>query len=127
LEGMRNRNVGTDFGCAMARSRLRSGAREGGRINMKSAYELAIERLEKSAPTVQLTDAQKAQIAEIDSTYKGRIAEKELFLREKIRDTRMAENYPEMEKLEAQLATELQRLQKDREEKKTKLRATFGK
>jgi hypothetical protein len=94
---------------------------------MKSAYELAMERLEKSAPTVQLTDAQKAQIAEIDSTYKARIAEKELFLQEKIRETRMAENYPEMEKLEAQLATELRRLQKDCEEKKTKLRATFGK
>jgi hypothetical protein len=97
------------------------------KINMKSAYELAMERLEKSAPTVQLTDAQKVQIAEIDSTYKARIAEKELFLQEKIRETRMAENYPEMEKLEAQLATELRRLQKDCEEKKTKLRATFGK
>ena len=50
---------------------------------MKSAYELAMERLEKSAPTVTLTDEQKAQIAEIDSTYKARIAEKELFCRTK--------------------------------------------
>ena len=39
--------------------------------------ELAMERLEKSAPTVKLTDEQKAQIAEIDSTCKARIAEKE--------------------------------------------------
>ena len=38
----------------------------------------------KSAPSVQLTDAQKAQLAEIDSTYKARIAEKELFLKGKI-------------------------------------------
>ena len=45
---------------------------------MKSAYELAMERLEKSAPTLTLTDAQKAQMAEVDSTYKARIAEKEL-------------------------------------------------
>lgn len=94
---------------------------------MKSAYELAMERLEQSEATVKLTDAQKAQISEIDSTYKARIAEKELFLQEKIRETRMAGNYSETEKLEAQLATELRRLREDCEEKKLKLRASFGK
>ena len=94
---------------------------------MKSAYELAMERLEQSEATVKLTDAQKAQISEIDSTYKARIAEKELFLQEKIREMRMAGNYSEMENLEAQLATELRRLGEDCEEKKLKLRASFGK
>ncbi len=48
---------------------------------MKSAYELAMERLEKNAPTVPLTDDQKRMIAEIDSIYTARIPEKELFLR----------------------------------------------
>ena len=48
---------------------------------MKSAYELAMERLQQKAPTVVLTDEQKQQIAEIESTFKARIAEKELFLR----------------------------------------------
>ena len=86
-----------------------------------------MERLEQSEATVKLTDAQKAQISEIDSTYKARIAEKELFLQEKIRETRMAGNYSETEKLEAQLATELRRLREDCEEKKLKLRASFGK
>ncbi len=38
---------------------------------MKSAYELAMERLEKGAPTIKLTDDQKAQIAEIDSQVQG--------------------------------------------------------
>jgi RPA family protein len=33
---------------------------------MKSAYELAMERLEKKAPSLALTDEQKQQIAEID-------------------------------------------------------------
>jgi ABC-type phosphate transport system auxiliary subunit len=94
---------------------------------MKSAYELAMERLEQSEATVKLTDAQKAQITEIDSTYKARIAEKELFLQEKIREMRLAGNYSEMENLEAQLATELRRLREDCEEKKLKLRASFGK
>ena len=51
---------------------------------MKSAYELAMERLEKKAPSVALTDEQKQQIAEIDSTFKARIAEKELFLKDQI-------------------------------------------
>ena len=44
---------------------------------MKSAYELAMERLEKKTPSVALTNEQKQQIAEIESTYKARIAEKE--------------------------------------------------
>lgn len=94
--------------------------------NMKSAYELAMERLEKSAPTVTLTDAQKAQIAEIDSTYKARIAEKELFLHGKIREAQQSGNFADMEALEKQLTIEIRRLHEDCEEKKTKLRASFG-
>ena len=94
---------------------------------MKSAYELAMERLEKTAPTVQLTDEQKAQIAEIDSTYKARIAEKELFLQGKIKEAGLSGTFEELEKLEKQLATEIRRLQEDCEEKKAKVRASFGK
>ena len=90
---------------------------------MKSAYELAMERLEKSAPTVQLTDAQKAQIAEIESTYKARIAEKELFLQGKIREAGLSGTFEEVEKLEKQFATEIRRLQEDCEEKKERLRS----
>jgi hypothetical protein len=94
---------------------------------MKSAYELAMERLEKKAPTIKLSDEQKAQIAEIDSQYKARIAEKELFLKGKIREAQINGNLPELEALEKQLATELRRLQMDCEEKKEKLRASFAK
>ncbi len=94
---------------------------------MKSAYELAMERLEKSAPTVQLTDAQKAKLAEIDSTYKARIAEKELFLQGKIREVGLSGTSEEFEKLEKQLVMEIRRLQEDCEEKKTKLRTSFAK
>jgi hypothetical protein len=92
---------------------------------MKSAYELAMERLEKDTPSIRLTDEQKAQIAEIESTYKARIAEKELFLQRKIRDAQVAGNYGEIEELEKQLATELRRLHSDCEEKKEKLRSSF--
>ena len=93
---------------------------------MKSAYELAMERLEKNAPSVQLSDAQKAQLAEIDSTYKARIAEKELFLQGKIREAGSSGALEELEKLEKQMTTEIRRLQEDCEEKKAKLRKSFG-
>jgi septin family protein len=94
---------------------------------MKSAYELAMERLEKRAPSMKLTDEQKGQIAEIESQFKARIAEKELFLQGKIREAQMAGKFDEVEQLEKQLAAELRRLQSDCEEKKEKLRVSFTK
>lgn len=90
---------------------------------MKSAYELAMERLEKSAPTVKLTEAQKAEIAEIDQIAKARLAEKELFLGEQIAKTRAAGDFTEVQALEKQLASERRRIQEDAEEKKTRVRA----
>lgn len=93
---------------------------------MKSAYELAMERLEKSTPSVSLTDEQKAQIAEVDSSYRAKIAEKELFLKDQIRTARAGGSYDEAESLEKQLAIEIRRLQEDCEEKKEKLRRSFA-
>jgi hypothetical protein len=94
---------------------------------MKSAYELAMERLEKSAPSVTLTPEQKEQIAEIDSSYRAKIAEKELFLKDQIREARRGGSSDEAESLEKQLTVEVRRLQQDCEEKKEKLRAQFAK
>ncbi|MGI8436727.1 MAG: hypothetical protein ACR2NX_07465 [Chthoniobacterales bacterium] len=94
---------------------------------MKSAYELAMERLEKNAPSVSLTDEQKAQIAEIESSYRAKTAEKELFLKDQIRDAQRAGKFDEAEALEKQLKVDVRRLQEDCEEKKEKLRAEFGK
>ncbi len=93
---------------------------------MKSAYELAMERLQKSAPTVTLSDEQKAQIAEVDSSYRAKIAEKELFLKDEIRKARAGGNFGEADSLEKQLSVELRRLQEDCEEKKEKLRRSFA-
>ena len=45
---------------------------------MKSAYELAMERLNKSAPSVKLTAEQKARLAELDSIYKAKLADREV-------------------------------------------------
>jgi hypothetical protein len=94
---------------------------------MKSAYELAMERLAKDQPIVSLTDEQKKQLAEIDSTFKARIAEKELFLNGEIRKAQSAGKFDEIESLEKQLRSEIRRLQEDCEAKKEKLRASFAK
>ena len=89
---------------------------------MKSAYELAMERLEKQAPSVKLTDDQRSLLAEIDSLYKSRMAEKELLLAEEIRREQAAGKFSEVEKLQKQLASELRRLSEECEAKKEKVR-----
>ena len=94
---------------------------------MKSAYELAMERLEKALPSLTLTEEQKKQLAEIDSTYRAKMAEKELFLKEQVRKAQSAGKLDDAESLEKQLASEIRRLQQDCEAKKEKLRAEFGK
>jgi hypothetical protein len=93
---------------------------------MKSAYELAMERLEKASPSISLNPDQKKEIAEIDSVYRAKIAEKELFLKDQIRKARNAANLEEAESLEKQLASEIRRLQEDCEARKEKLRASFA-
>jgi hypothetical protein len=107
--------------------RLRARARAGAEIEMKSAYELAMERLAKGQPVVTLTGDQKKQLAEVDSIFKARIAEKELFLKGEIQKAQSAGKFEEVESLEKQLASEIKRLQEDCEAKKEKLRASFGK
>jgi hypothetical protein len=94
---------------------------------MKSAYELAMERLAKDQPIITLTDGQKAQLAEIDSTFKAKIAERELFLKDEIRKARDAGKFDDVESLENQLAIDVRRLNDDCESKKEKLRASFAK
>jgi len=94
---------------------------------MKSAYELAMERLEKAQPSVALSEDQKKELADVDSTCRAKIAEKELFLRDEIRKAQTVGNFEEVEKLEKRLTSEIARLREDCETKKEKLRASFGK
>ena len=53
---------------------------------MKSAYELAMERLAKSDPAKgkPLTAAQKARLAELDRVYQGKWAEREILLKKQL-------------------------------------------
>ena len=93
---------------------------------MKSAYELAMERLQKGAPTVSLSDDQKKQLAEIDSRFKAKIAEREVFLQDQIAKAERAGKIDEVSALQKQLASEITRLREDCEAKKEKLRVSFS-
>ena len=89
---------------------------------MKSAYELAMERLNKSSPTAKLTDQQKKEIAELESKYKAKIAERELFIEgERIKATDKGDAEA-VEQLEKQLVSDRKSLQSELEEKKEKVR-----
>ena len=94
---------------------------------MKSAYELAMERLQKTAPSLSLTEEQKKELAEIDSKYRAKIAEKELFLRDQIRKAQTEGKADDIDSLEKQLASDIRRLQEECEASKEKMRASFAK
>jgi hypothetical protein len=91
---------------------------------MKSAYELAMERLAKSDPTAgaKLTPEKKARLAEIDLIYKGKIAEREIFLKRQLNEALAAGSLDESEKLRTELARERVRLEEDREDEKERVR-----
>ena len=91
---------------------------------MKTAYELAMERLNKTAPAVKLTGAQKKELAELDSKYAAKIAGREIALKQE-----MAQAAGDVEKAEAlrqQLAEERKKLQSELEEKKETVRRAAG-
>ncbi len=91
-------------------------------LPMKSAYELAMERLEKQSPTAKLTDAQKAQITELEGLTKAKKAEKELFLQGEITKAEEKGDYEAFAQLQKQLKHELAKLDEDLEKKKDKVR-----
>ena len=85
---------------------------------MKSAYELAMERLEKKEPTKKLTDKQKAEIAEINSLYGSKIAERETFLQGEIVKERAKGDLQAVAQIQDQLTRDVRRLHAEWEEKK---------
>ncbi len=87
---------------------------------MKSAYELAMSRLEKSEPTRSLNEEQKKALAEIDSEYAARIAERRIFLEGEI--AKAFSDELTRHDLRRQLAGEIASLEEKRELKKEKLR-----
>ncbi|PTX91796.1 hypothetical protein [Opitutus sp. ER46] len=90
---------------------------------MKSAYELAMERLAKSEPTsAPLTAEQKARLAEIDRVYKGKLAEREIFLRQHLDQALADQKMEEVDKIKQQIANERARIEEEREAEKDRVR-----
>lgn len=90
---------------------------------MKSAYELAMERLEKDSPsTPGISEEQKRKLGEIHERYRARIAEREVFLQGKIAAARAGRNAEEVESIERELREEKRRLEEECEEKKEAVR-----
>jgi hypothetical protein len=89
---------------------------------MKTAYELAMERLNKASPMAKLTAGQKKQIAELESVCNSRIAEKEISARDEIVRAQATGDFMKVEELQTELARETRKLRDDLEEKKERVR-----
>ncbi len=87
---------------------------------MKSAYELAMNRLEKSAPSRAIPEELKAALAEVDSEYAAKIAERRIFLEGEIAKT-MGDEHAAAD-LRRQLAGDIASLEEKREAAKEKIR-----
>lgn len=92
---------------------------------MKSAYELAMERLGQSDTTAPapLTDEQRAALAELDRKFQAKVAEKEVFLNQKILDARRSGDREAVIQIEKQLQNERDRLNAEKEAAKDRVRA----
>lgn len=90
---------------------------------MKTAYELAMERLSKSAPSIQLTDEQKKELADLDSQCSAKIAERELLVKGEIEKAINKGDDEAVDQLQKQLVSDRKSLRADFEEKKEKVRS----
>ncbi len=81
-----------------------------------------MERLNKSAPVQKLTDEQKKQLAELDSLFAAKVAEREIFLKGEMAKAAEKGEYEALEQLQKQLASDRKSLAVELEEKKEKVR-----
>jgi hypothetical protein len=87
---------------------------------MKSAYELAMERLTKSAPTIKLTAAQKKEIAELESQSAAKIAGRDIAMKTEI--AKAGGDFEKAEELRQQLAHDRKKFLTELAEKKEAIR-----
>jgi len=90
---------------------------------MKTAYELAMERLNRTAPpAAKLTAAQKKQLAELDAKYAATIASREITMQGEIAKCAAAGDQEKAEAARQRWVTERQSLLAELEEKKNGVR-----
>lgn len=82
-----------------------------------------MERLAKSDPqSPPLNAEQKARLAETDRVYKGKLAEREIFLNQQLDQALSAQNAEEVEKIKKQLQSERAVIEEEREAEKDRIR-----
>jgi len=81
-----------------------------------------MERLNKNAPAKKLTETQKKELAELDSKYAAKTAEREIALKDEITKVEMSGDLEKVEALRQQLVAERKKLQTELEEKKERVR-----
>lgn len=89
---------------------------------MKSAYELAMERLTKGAPSKTLSAAKKAEIADLESLFKSRIAQLELSTQNDLASAQAAGDAEKLELIRGTFTRERAKLEAEREVKKGRVR-----
>jgi hypothetical protein len=90
---------------------------------MKSAYELAMERLNSEEPQEKpLSEDQKKALAEIDEKYRAKAAEREIFLKQKLGDAISKGDMQEAGAIRKQISSEKRRIEDDCEAAKEKIR-----
>jgi hypothetical protein len=91
---------------------------------MKSAYELAMERLNQAGPNeaIQLTEDQKEELADLDNKYNARVAEKRISLNKKAADARAQRDFQAAANAQEELRIEIERIESDRESAKNRVR-----
>jgi hypothetical protein len=90
---------------------------------MKSAYELAMERLEKSeGASKPLTAEQKEAIAEIDRKAKAEVAQIEIMAQKDLAEARAAGDGEKIRTIEAERARAMERARNRAEEDKEAVR-----
>lgn len=93
---------------------------------MKSSYELAMERLNKQAPSARLTTGQKARLADLDSLYKSKIADREILVKGQLQKAAEKGDAEAYEQLEKQLVSDRKTLNAEMEEQKDRVRQGKG-
>ena len=91
---------------------------------MKSAYELAMERLNASDPleSMPLTESQKEELADIDNKYKAKIAAQRISFDQKINEAQSSGEFKTATALGKERRTALKRLEDERESAKNLVR-----
>ena len=93
---------------------------------MKTAFELAMERLNKDAPSVTLTEEQRKELGDLDSKYAAKIAEREIFVQGELAKAQEKGDFEAMQQLEKQLISDKKSLEIEMEEKKEAVRNKGG-